>query len=260
MEVKMNLVVVGAALAALTAMAHGAPVTVTYVQGVNGYISQQDTELKQTSPDAVQNGMGAVYVEVYAPDTESINKIGRRGVYAFGNLPLPANIQITSATLGLMAFYANDSGFNNDGNVHMPISTLLVPFDEASATWNVRSTGVPWNAPGAGAVSSTYAFDQGYDRHTAETWTDIATTGFTTHVVNFDVTASLQAQYDAGKYYGWMIGDTNINDGRIGFRDHEIGGTDRPVLTVTYDVVPEPGALSLLGAFGGAVLFRRRHN
>jgi hypothetical protein len=259
MEVKMNLVVVGAALAALTAMAHGAPVTITYMQGVDGYISQQDTELKQTDPDTVQNAAGAVYVEVYAPDTESINKIGRRGVYAFGNLPLPANVRITSATLGLMGFWASDS--NSDGNVDMAISTLLVPFDEASATWNVRSTGVLWNTPGAGATTDTYAFDQGFDRHTAETWTDIATNSFSTpHVVNFDVTASLQAQYDAGKYYGWMVGDTNINDGRVGFRDHEIGGTNRPVLTVTYDSVPEPAALSLLGAFGGAVLFRRRHN
>ena len=68
---------------------------------------------------------------------------------------------------------------------------------------------------------------------------------------------SLQAWLAGDSNFGWVI----VNDSNDGIQFHSSDSATaaaRPILTVTFTPVPEPGSLVLVGLMGAAALCVRR--
>lgn len=79
-----------------------------------------------------------------------------RGLINFDLTSIPSNATIVSATLSLWT--GNDL---SDNDRTLRVYRLKVPFNETQATWNVASTGVTWQVPGASGTNDRESLDIG---------------------------------------------------------------------------------------------------
>ncbi len=189
---------------------------------------------------------------------------------------IPANATITSATLQLEVIREPSCGFAASAfglfrvlqpwgeGVNVPTDNpggLGAPAMPGDATWNSRfaGTGQSWATPGgapgtdysANLSSSATIYGVGESPYQFES--------------TLDTTADLQLWLThPGTNFGWMLisqsEDTPFTARRFASREDPFGRG--PTLTVDFEVVPEPGPISLcaLGLISLALFGRQRGN
>jgi hypothetical protein len=214
--------------------------TLTFQQGVNGYLGTADTTLMSSDNNFAHGTDTAASID--ASDGGSPNHVLLRFDDLFGNGAgqIKATDSIVSATVTLVTDSYGSGLLAHD---------MLVAWDEATATWNSFGNGIQTDGTEAAAVAfATLGANSG--------GTNVATDTF-----SIDVTASLQAA-QAGSLpgYGWALMPW-MPDGTNGLDFITKEGflaADRPLLSVEVAPVPEPETYALMLAGLGLVGFAAR--
>ncbi|HEY8153306.1 MAG TPA: DNRLRE domain-containing protein [Myxococcota bacterium] len=204
----------------------------TLLPGGAPYSNTLDTEIQQGNPTLALGGNLTIRVDALfnGGDVQGLMMFGN----IFGALPdqIPLGSTINSAVLTLSVFDSSN----------VPIGTISVY--QMTTTWSESST---WNSLTGGVNIGSDTVASPDDAHT------VTATGLTT----FDVQASLQAWSSGATNFGWMFSDSSTDS--IQFDSSEAATvTARPLLTVDFTPVPEPGSLVLAGLAGAAALCVRR--
>jgi hypothetical protein len=220
-----------------------AQVILTFQEGVDGYASTTDAEIRSSDPDVNSGGQGSISVD---GDDGSPGAQPNQGLIRFGDIvgtgagQIAPGSPIGSATLTLNVFNPG-SGFT----VHQ----LLTAFDENTVTWNNYGSLDDGILPGTDAIATPL------DTVGANDFNENVPTGS----LVLDVTAAVQAFADGADNFGFGLVPFADGGNGIDFDTSEstFGGPAlRPLLTVS--VIPEPASLSLLSVAGLAALRRRR--
>jgi len=191
--------------------------TVTFRQGVEGYLGCADTRISEERPDT-NLGNGELI-------------IGMKGRVAtlirFDVSSIPSNAIVQEATLGLFAFNYGQ----RMGSIVAAAYQVIRPWKELEATWYKATNGDRWGLPGC---NDTYTDRLG-------TALDSTTIFDRDHWYTWDVTAAAQDWVqDAASNKGVVIKQTNLDvGGEFDLCHSEADGSEcRPYLTVTYTLVP----------------------
>jgi hypothetical protein len=191
--------------------------TVTFRQGVAGYLGCADTRISEERPDT-NLGNGELI-------------IGMKGRVAalirFDVSSIPSNAIVQEATLGLFAFNYGQ----RVGPIVAAAYQVIRPWKELEATWYKATNADRWGLPGCNDTytdRSPTALDSAtiYERELWYTW---------------DVTSAAQDWVrDAASNKGVVVKQTNLNvGGEFDLCHSEADGTEcRPYLTVKYTLVP----------------------
>lgn len=200
--------------------------------GGSPYSGTQDTEIQEAHPDLAFGIFDTVRVDgdFDGGDVQGLMTFGS----IFGALPdqIPLGSTINSAVLTLSVFNSSTA----------PIGTFSV--FQLTTGWVESST---WNSLTGGMQIGSDSVASADDARTVEF--DVPT--------DFDVAASLQAWSSGATNFGWVF-TIDSADG-VEFRSSDYGTVSaRPMLTVDFTLVPEPGSLLLAGLAGTAALCVRR--
>ena len=179
------------------------------------YTGTHDTELRGAAPDTVQVNNTAITVDL--DDAAGISQGLLRFEGVFGNNPdqVPLGAEIVSATLTLVHSVANAGG--DPVEMHR----LLIPFDEATATYNNFGATPGLQADGTEAAVNVDA--------------RIISAGLATpFTLNIDVTPTVQAWANGAPNYGWGF----IPTGTDGYRIDSSESVNPPALSIIYKIVP----------------------
>jgi hypothetical protein len=245
--------------------AQAAPVVVSFQDGVGGYAGTKDTYVHGNSAggSSTRGTNFGTNVKVYSDGDDDLtgtfggstqtNAATVTGLIRFDNLfdcvsgsrctgPIPdvgpGNIIILSAVLTVRTGSASGDEATSVFDFHRMIAT----WDE-SVTWNSMTNGISYDGVEAASTSTA-------------TVTNPSTTST---FVNVDVTADLQFWADnlGSSTRGWAVKPcsnegappvTGCTDGWLFDSSETATIANRPKLTVTYEVVPEPTTALLLGA------------
>ena len=268
MQLVRRLVLLGCAAALGSgSQANAVPVVVSFQDGVAGYAGTKDTYVHE---DSTGTNQGA-NVKVYSDGDDDLvlgetNAQVVAGLIRFDNLfncaagpsrcggSIPdvglGNIVILSATLSVRTGTATG---DNSAATRFDLHRMIATWDESS-TFNSLTGGVSYNNTEAASVATAAVLNPGANTLNA--------------LVNFDVTADLQLWADnvSLSTRGWAVKPcsnsgaapvTGCTDGWFFNSSETATIANRPVLTVTYELVPEPATLLLLGG-GLALLATRR--
>ncbi|HSI33580.1 MAG: DNRLRE domain-containing protein [Phycisphaerae bacterium] len=177
-----------------------------------------------------------------------------RGVYAFDLAAIPVGATIDAVSLRLVG--SRDDTGSGSQEVTLELVALASTFAENEVTWNNRLSATAWGTAGGdlgATLSSTTA--------NPDTFTGGS-------VMTFDSTASLVSAVQSiadsdGVFYFAIKTESAVesaNARRIFFVSGDAATTvaNRPLLTVTYTAVPEPGAALAVGGLALAGLGTRR--
>lgn len=177
----------------------------------------------------------------------------RRGLLAFDLTAVPAGAQITGVTLQL--FMSKSGPFS--GDVDISLHAALQSWGEGTS-----SPGGATGGSGALAKSGDATWTSRFFT-TGQSWSlaggDFATTASATTTVNADnstyewasagMLADVQSWYaNASQNFGWFVIGDELNDGSAERFNTRENATGKPMLTITYTLVPEPAAMGLLAA------------
>lgn len=171
--------------------------------------------------------------------TNAAGGVGR-GLLWFDLSTIPGGASIESVSLSLYVGNLATAGAGKTVALHR----MLNGWDEATATWNEASGGRNWSAPGGAAgtdyVASSSAISPG-----------MVGASFLTVNSTVSLVSDVQGWVDnplANR--GWMLINqaeaTLRSSGRIADGEAIIQA-QRPALSVTYSVVPEPASFGLIG-------------
>lgn len=229
------------AIAALFAAgAAQANTTLTFQEGVNGYVGTADTTLMSSDYMTAHGADTAASID--ASDGGSPSHVLLRFDNLFGNSvgQIKATDTIVNATVTLVTDSAGSGLLAHD---------MLVPWNEAAATWNNTGNGIQTNGIWA-SVASFYTL--GANDGGANVSTD---------TFSIDVTSSLQA-VQAGSLpgYGWALLPwmPNGTNGLDFITKEGFMATDRPLLSVEVAPVPEPETYAMMLAGLALVGFASR--
>jgi len=189
-----------------------------------------------------------------------------RGLILFDLSSIPANANITSASLSLTVVRTPASQANSSFELHKVLQFWGLEGDKSSSgggapaspgevTWNSRSSSLtPWTAPGGQA---------GTDFASASSASQFVGGNATYTFSSAGLLSDVQSWYsNPSQDFGWMLisGSEGVSRTirRFGSRD---SGATAPSLTIQYTVVPEPSTGLLLlsmSALSGVLLWRRR--
>jgi hypothetical protein len=193
-----------------------------FQEGIADYTGVEDTELRSAAATTPQ-GDRADYITVDTDDGGPAH-----GLLRFNNLigsdpgQIPFGSTILNATLTLFSTANNANG--DRVNVHR----MLVPWDEATATWNSFNAGVSADGMEAEAtVEATFLPD----------FTNPAGTSTASRSVN--VTASVQAWLNGTNNYGWALLPTGSDGYRMDTSEYATP-ENRPRLVVSFREVLAP--------------------
>lgn len=261
----------------LAAAAQAVPVVVSFQDGVAGYAGTKDAYLHGNSAggSSTRGTNFGTNVKIYSDGDDDLtsliggstqtNAATVTGLLRFDNMfacaagpsrcsgPIPdlgpGQIIILSAILTVKTGSASGDEATSNFNFHRMIAT----WDEA-ATWNSMTSGISFDNVEANATS-----------------TGTVTNPAVSSLQNIDVTADLQFWADnlGASTRGWAIKPcsnegaapvTGCTDGWLVDSSETATIANRPKLTVTYEVIPEPSTALLVGAglAGLAVRLRRR--
>lgn len=204
--------------------------------GGGTYTGTQDTEIAGASPDSAFGSLVAMRSDLLDP-TSGGSEVQAllRFDSLFGVLPdqIPFGATINSAVITLFAPNASNAPTGN-----IAIHQMTTAWDETS-TWNSLTNGVQIGSETvAGADDSINVL--------------VANTS-----ADFDVLASLLAWLGGDTNFGWVITNDSTDGVQFSSSESAVAG-NRPMLTVDFTPVPEPGSLVLAGLAGAAVLCMRR--
>ena len=197
-----------------------APLTARVLQrGLNGYTGVEDTYLDAYQPSAATGSADPLYV-----DADHYVPLVRFAIFQSEGGPVPDGAVLQSATLSLYKQYYPAT---------FELNAMISDWDEQQATWNQRSSGIPWASPGAGAPGVDYvaAGDATVDAPFDPGWLD------------FDVTDRVQQWSNGSPNHGWRITQVDTGAGSKTFysSEHAADATLRPKLTLVYSSgVPNP--------------------
>lgn len=203
-----------------------------------GYHGTVDTYIEQGSPNASHGADATLVVDGDGPAT---GVDPQQGLVRFdaifensgGLVPLGATI--LSAKLSILTGDASNDLTGNNISLH----AMLVPWSDAS-TWNSLTNGITIGTEASGTAGFALL---------PNVLGDYAI---------FDVTDSIQAMSNGAANLGWLVQYSGTDGWR--YRSAEYGTPlDRPLLEITYQVVPEPSSF-VLAALGlvSLVVSRRR--
>ena len=212
-----------AGLARATLLVGGAPTTSTFTGA-----AVVDAQITAETPATPNPAAVTINVDGQAPHAHGLlgvpDLVGvRPGQVRPGARVLTAALTLTCTNSGAM----------------MALYRLTEAWEGADATWQQRTSGVPWGAPGAdGAASRAGAALPG----------DCTTPG----VRAIDVTRIVQEWADGAPNHGLVLIDSGT-DG-IDFSSSE--GTSPPALSVTWRTAPSPAASQTLSGTSATAAFR----
>ena len=236
MQVK-SLALVLALIAAGQAQANN---VLTFQNGVNGYAGTADTTLLSSDPDGVHGSDEEVSID--ASDGGSPNHVLLRFDNLFGNGAgqIKAGESIVNAKLTVEITSAGSGILFHD---------MLMPWNEAAATWNNMGDGIQANGIEASATPFLSVGDNNGGGN------------ISSGILELDVTASLQdAQAGNVPGHGWALLPfmPNGTNGVDFFTKEAFLTASRPLLTVEVAPVPEPETYALMLAGLGLVGFAAR--
>ena len=241
--------VVAAGLLTLHTGASAATVTLTL---------SKDNTLSEDAQGDVSNGQGQFLFAGKTGDNADF-KI-RRGLIAFDLTSIPRDAVITGVTLTM--YLSRSSASAAAVNISLHAATQ----DWGEGLSNAGSPG------GDGAPAQTGDATWRHRFFSTSSWTNVggdfrasasATTSVTTEGRSYSwVGGSLSGDVQAwvanpSSNFGWFIrGNETTNESAQRFNSSE-NTANRPQLTVTYDLVPEP-SVTMLGVFGTLICLARR--
>lgn len=192
----------------------GSAISTTLQEGLGNYSGTRDTYLYDFSPEANYGSLPNLLV-----GTSQFENLVRFAIFQSEGGPIPDGATINAATLSIY----KESYYDATYRVHR----LLQSWDENTATFNARSSGLPWTVPGARGSGTDFRA-----AHDAE-----KTLGWDPGWLDFDVTSAVQA-FGSGSSvnHGWKFVMTTGNGNIKGFASSEYA-TDpalRPRLLITY--------------------------
>lgn len=201
--------------------------TLTFQQGLNGYTGTSDTTLKSSAPAVVADPGDA---SIDASDDGSPNHVLLRfdDVFGASDGQIRPSDAIVHAQLQL--------SIQSEGSGIM-FHDMLVPWDQATATWNSFTGGIQTDGIEAAAAAFASIGANTGDPNIPE------------GLFTVDVTASLQAlRSGALPGYGWALLPFMPNGTNgVDFVSSELLPVElRPLLTVEVAPVPEPETYALL--------------
>ena len=207
--------------------------SISFRQGVNGYASTADTFLEQALPDAINGAEATAWVDGARNGGDAQGLI--RFSNLFGGANIPTGAMIESAELVLHTSDITDSQSADQ----MLLYRMLNPWTE-NGTWNTKVNGI--SANGLEAILAA---------------NDVVTPSVRNGYVTFDVTESLAAWAAGAPIEGWAL----LPGGNNGWQwdtSEAVDVLDRPMLNVTYRIVPEPASMGVLACAAMLMLARRR--
>lgn len=203
--------------------------------GGGTYTGTQDTEVAGANSGTAFGSLVTIRADLLDPASGGAEV---QALLRFDNLfgvapdQIPFGATITSAVLTL---YATNASNSPTGNI--AIFQMTSTWDETS-TWDSLTNGVQI---GSETVAGA---DDGITVPVVDT------------LANFDVLASLLAWQGGDTNFGWLI--TNDSTDGVQFSSSESAiAPNRPLLTIDFIPVPEPGTLTLTGLGAAAALCLR---
>lgn len=209
----------------------------SFRQGVNGYTGARDTWIDADAGDATHGDDPTAWVDgdrnggtAGSPDSQGLIRFD----FIFDEGNIPADAKVDSAELLIRTSDLTNSQSPNT----MSLYRLLKPWT-LNGTWNSQGNGI-----NPDAVDAILAAN------------DTIVPSVQGEFLSFDVTESLSAWLAGAPNYGWALLPSGGNGWQWDTSDSAVIG-DRPMLNVSYTVVPEPAgaALAILAAM---TLCRRR--
>jgi hypothetical protein len=191
--------------------------TISFQDGVSGYVGTQETELTQPNPNTVQGSNTSVSVDLVNGGGQSQGLIRFDNIFGSGPNQIPLGSTILSGTLTV--YVTNDSAAGANITLHR----MLVDWNEGTATWNSLGGGLNSGVDYLAAVDSTLP-NPNSGNNVFNTFSGLQST--------------LQAWSNGtASNYGWGI--LNDNNNGLDFRSAEWSTTaQRPRLNVTFNVPP----------------------
>lgn len=235
---KRNLVLGFVGLLAANA-ALAASITVTFQDGLDGYMGTSDTELREQpstagTPQGDATGISIDGADPSPYDTNGLIKFADIFGAALGQIPTDGTL--ISAELKL--------NVNNEGS-GLKVHRMFADWDE-NATWNSMVGGIS-----ADDFEAAMAFD-------ASVGADNGSANVPTGVLSLNVLPSVTAWQAGAMNYGWaLLPFSASGTNGIDFRTSEYSTVSaRPQLVVSYEPIPEPTTAGLL-LIGLAAALRR---
>jgi autotransporter-associated beta strand protein len=190
--------------------------TVSFQQGVNNYTGTTDTMILQSAPNQTNQSATTLSV-VNNPGYSSEGLLQFSNIIGNGAGQVPPGAKIVSAMLQWTT--------STTSNTNCELHRMLVPWSDATATWNSMGGGI--SANGVQAVATP-------DIIVSPTGTSAAPQ------TTVNVTQSLQAWAGGAANDGWAM----LPDGNQTWSFSSCEGSGPPVLTVSYEL---PANNSVLG-------------
>jgi hypothetical protein len=187
---------------------------VTFQQGVGGYASALDTELREADPGTPQSGSTTITIDTDDGGGEAQGLLRFGAIFGNGAGQIPLGSTINSASLSVEVVNESVSG------TRIAIHRMLVTWSGAS-TWTSLGAGVQRDDVEATAVADTALADP-------------TTSGPHSFV---GLAPTVQAWSDGGTNYGWAFFSNSTNGWDFASSDHGTAAW-RPELTVDYTPPP----------------------
>jgi hypothetical protein len=208
--------------------------------GVNGYAGTGDTYIDQNAGTENFGEVDAIWVDgdrnnsgQGSPDAQAMIRFNTLFGTGAGQIPLGA--QIESAELILHTSDRTDAQSNNTISLYR----LLQNWTESGAVWDTFDG---FSNNGLEAILAANGTVVPSDRD-----------GY----VSFDVTESIAALSAGAPNMGWVL-RTGGGDGWLFDSSEAADVLDRPMLNVTFRVVPEPASIGVFACSAILMLARRR--
>jgi hypothetical protein len=205
--------------------------TLTFRQGLNGYVGTRDTQLWQEFPDTSYAGLQDLTADLDTSSATAGNQQGQvlirfDAIFGSGARQIPANATIHSAKL-LLNTPANTSGTDFDSNDPFRVHRMVTDWNDA-ATWNSLVGGVSADNVEA-AASASFSLVPDIDGGPAI----------------FDVTGDVELFKAGTPNRGWVVRPSTGGSGDgWTLRSSEFPGdvSLRPTLEITYSLPSTPYA------------------